>query len=209
MLLFLQHLFNSYLKEFNTSCFITFDTINYTLSSQFKSRIGVEVYYFDNDEFKTVHCYNLKDEILNQIYTTPEALQMFHNNWDNIKKDDPLIDTNFIVPLYIYSQCQLDKFFEYFIQKYELVNIFTKYDTNQEVMPERWKKVLPQLNYEFQRLNKIYSDSLKDNLTKQLRESLMITYQFHDWYINDKSKEKLDYYMERFIAKINFPYTLS
>ena len=207
MIYFLQRLFSYYLKEFNSSAIVTFDTINYSLSSMYKARVGVDVYKLNNNDLNIYHSYQLNDDILKEIYTTPDSLALFHQNWDNVKKEQPLTDTSFLIPLYIYSQLQLDRFFEYFIDKYDVIGIFTQYDNSSDNIRTRWSKVERQLATQFQRFGNTY-ESLTPSFVKQILESLKITYQFHDWYIRDKSKASLDNYMDLFIKKVGFPFDL-
>lgn len=218
IIFFLQHLFNSYLKVINQTCIITYDTINYSLSSMYKTRVGVDVYYFENDEFNTVHSYDLNDNILKQIYTTDDSLIKFHENWDNIKADLPLNDTSFLIPTYIYSQIQLDKFFEYFVLKYDLVQIFRSKDEVIEVSRDgtagttrsvKIGKIKSQLKTEFSRFNR-YSESLTRNFTKSLMNSMDEIFKFHYSFIyNNMDKQQLDKDMEHFIKSVGFPFDLN
>lgn len=210
MIFFLQALFTDYLKTVNQTCIITYDTINYTISSMFKTRVGVEVYYFDeNKKFNTVHSYELEDNILSKIYTTDESLKNFHLNWDQIKKDEPLIDTSFLVPTYVYSQLQLDKFFEYFIAEYDLVNVFKGFDSSNLNQASRWKRVCKKLEYQFSRF-KPYSSTLTSNFNRTVLKSMEYSLQFHTDFINNpRDKALLDFNMKLFINKINFPFDLA
>ncbi len=218
IIFFLQHLFNSYLKIVNQTCIITYDTINYSLSSMYKTRVGVDTYYFKDNEFNTVHSYDLTDDILKQIYTTDDSLLKFHENWDNIKADLPLNDTSFLIPTYIFSQIQLDKFFEYFVLKYELVQIFRSKDEVIEVSRDgtvgttrevKIRKIKSQLKTEFSRFNK-YSKTLTINFTKSLMNSMDEIFKFHYSFIyNNMDKQQLDKDMEHFIKSVGFPFDLN
>lgn len=201
ILFFLQELFNDYLKLVDQKCKITFDTINYSISSMYKTRVGVDIYLNNHPNLNVIHSYELTDEVLSKIYTTSESLNGFHGNWDNIKNEESLNDTSFLIPAYIYSQLQLDQYFEDSIKINNLIEIFRSRDLIQEKPAERWGK----LKWQFiKHLNFLTTD-----FSKSVLVSLSYILSFHYWVIyDDLNKEKLDTLMYTFIKKVNFPFDL-
>jgi len=201
ILFFLQELFNDYLELVGQTCKITFDTINYSISSMYKTRIGVDIYINESSNLNVIHSYELTDDILSKIYTTPESLNCFHSNWDNIKNNESLNDTSFLIPAYIYSQLQLDQYFEDTIKNNKLIEIFRSRDSVQETPINKWEK----LKWQFIK----YLDFLTPSFSKFVLVSLSYILTFHYWVIYDNlNKEKLDILMYEFIKKINFPFDL-
>jgi hypothetical protein len=202
IMFFIQHLFTYYLKEYNQTCIITYDTINYSISSMFKTRVGVDVHYFeDNGDFRIVHSYELNNEILSRIYTTELSLKKFHENWDTIKNDELLIDTSFLIPTYVYSQLQLDKFYEQFIIKTGLVDLFNVPEQNGNVAYQKFinhaKPILTECKF------------FNSNFTNSVITSFQEIYQFHYTFTNSgPNKDKLDLLMGNFIQKVKFPFEL-
>jgi hypothetical protein len=201
ILFFLQELFNNYLKLVNQTCIITFDTINYSLSSMYKTRVGVDVYINEYPNLHVYHCYELTDVILSKIYTSDNSLKSFHDNWDTIKKDEPLKDTSFLIPTYIYSQLQLDNYFEQVIKSKNLIDIFRSRDHISESEIDKLKKLKWELSS--------HLNFLTPNFKKTVLKSIQLILAFHGLVIyKGFDKKYLDDLMFKFISKINFPFDL-
>jgi len=203
ILFFLQELFTDYLKVVNQTCVITFDTVNYSLSSMYKARVGIDIYQNpENDTLRVIHSHELTEEILFKIYTTPESLELFYNNWNNSKGDDLLTDTSFLIPAYIYSQVELDKYFHYIIKSKELIRRFRRRDNLNENNKFKTVEVIRQLSP--------YLNFLTSNFKKSIQSSLSIIYSFHNNAINGFNKKVLDEQMKDFIVNyVKFPFDLN
>ena len=196
MLQFMIELFNAY----GVKTYLTYDTINYTLSSMYKSKVGMDYYNLDNNKLKVFHSHDLSDDILSQIYKTESCLKSYHHNLERIDDGVPLTDTTFLVPLNISSQLNLDEFFKLFIADHNLVELFLSCKNYNEFK-----------NKSNPIINSLQSyPTLTSNLITQIRESLRVIWIFNQWYQKDKTdKNKLNDLMYQFIGKINFPFDLS
>ena len=207
IMFFLQNLFSDYLKIVNQTCIITYDTINYSITSMFKTRVGVDVHELDGSKLNTIHSYELDDSIFSKIYTTADSLDKFHNNWKKIKSNQPLNDTSFLIPTYVYSQIQLDSFFNQFIKNQQLVDVFRSGDTIAEDSLSGWERLNPKLKgaISANRNPEIFTNIFK----KGVSSSFNRIFKFHQWFIyRNRDKSKLDELIYEFIKDVNFPFDL-
>jgi hypothetical protein len=196
---FFIKLINRYLKPYCQRGFVTYDSVNYTLSALYKARVGLEYYKIENGNLKVYHSHDLSNEILKEIYQTDNCLNSYLDNVKRIDNNDKLTDTTFLVPLNISSQLNLDQFFDDLIDKHGLVDIFLTANCYNSFK----NKSAPIIN------SLSFYPTLTNNLVGQIEKSLRIIYIFDQWYRNDRgNKLKLMTLMNNFITKINFPFDL-
>lgn len=197
-MMFLNELFDHYLKEYNTECLITYDTVNYFVTSQYRARDQLQFFDYDSSNCEMTELTSMSDipeRLLQEVYTSDSLMQHWNENVALIKNKAKLKDVNFAVPLYVDSQIKLDQFFKDFIRKFQLIEIFvSSKDFNQ--LRSRLNPLLqiPQ-KYSF----------LTSQFTKQMLENMRICFAFHYWYTKKRDSETLEMMMSRFISKINFP----
>jgi hypothetical protein len=200
IIMFLIKLSTRYLKPLNQQSFVTYDSVNYTLSALYKSRVGLEYYNIENDNLKVYHSHDLSSDILNQIYKTEPCLASYLDNIKRIDNGNQLTDVTFLVPLNISSQLNLDTFFSTFIEKYNLVDILLS-SKNYNEFKNKSNPIIRSLSS---------FPTLTNSLIGQIKESLRIIYIFDQWYRTDfTDKSKLMILMDQFITKINFPFDLT
>jgi hypothetical protein len=211
IIILMNKLISKTLQEFNQTSYITYDSVNYTLSALYKAKVGMEYYDFNNNEL-TVDAFNVKwshslsDEKLKSIYVTDECLNSYLENMKRIKKNDKLTDVTFLVPLNISSQLNLDAYFDYFIDHHKLVDII--HDFKKPPTIANIDQLNRRLTYFLTGLT--YHDTLTINLVKQITNSIGMLYSFHYNFVNNMGdKEKMMKMMNSFISNhIKFPLDL-
>jgi hypothetical protein len=201
MLFFLEKLFNKYLANYNQTCIITYDSVNYSITALYKAQTGFPCYNMENDlqEYDTIH--DIPSYVIDQIYKTPEARAIFDENIALAKSNARLTNLNYLTNVNIYGQLQLDHFFEFLIDKHDLVQLVFNSDGNYNLFKNQTDYILNSWSNKYKCISNTH--------IKQIRKSLKFTYAFHNWLLKDQSKTGLDKHMETFIKKINFRYTLS
>jgi len=194
---FLQNLFES-LDEVDHSK-ITFDTINYLISAQFKCRADHKYCRLNNNEI--IHYKNLTDLDREELkYVYPESvISDVNSELDIIKgKNGNVKDVSFSVPLYAFSQLQIDELFLKLIDEYDMVNIF-KSAKNTRILTNQFNAIINSIHSK-------YAFLLGAQFTRKLLLNIQLCYAFYSaWYIKDRTDAKMDELMVAFIKKINFP----
>lgn len=202
----LEKLFQKYSKNvFKIN--ITYDSINYMRTAQLKCR-ALDIFSFNNNTLE--HYPNIQsvpDYIIQNIYYNSEYYKAIQEELNIIKNNKNRLDNiDCFTPLNIYSNINLDQFFGYIIDKYEIINaFFTATD---------FQHFLRLTNPIISNLSIIYPKIFTSRLTTCIKENLRITYIFHKFFINRPSNEtkmyeKLDELILQFIAKIAFPFDLT
>ena len=202
ILYFIEELFSTYLSKYNQSCEMSYDSINYTITSLFKAQIGFPIQYLneiDLEEYDTI--FNIPDHVIDKVYSTNDSRKIFDENLSAAKSKKRLNNLNYLVNLNTFSQLELDKFFIFIIRKYKLVEMMIESAGNYSHFKNNSDRVLHLLPTKYK--------CLSNQHCKQIQNSLKYIYAFHYWYIVDKSKVKFDELMGLFIKKVNFRYTLS
>lgn len=196
VLYLLQDLFSCYLKQ---EVRITFDTINYFLTAQYKARDNFYFFDFQQNKIQIYKSFfKIPQQIIENIYTTDTLKENFNLNLNHIKNNKKLDNINFVSPLYLKSELNYDLFLKYLIKKYNIIeSIFEA--KNQKHFLNLLKSFLLTLKFTY----KFTSDSINS-----IQTSLKMIYIFHQWFQNDRDEAKLENYIYKFIQKINFPFDL-
>lgn len=208
IMFFMQQLFTEYyLSKVNQTCIITYDTINYSISSMFKSRVGIDIYYFDNNgDLQIEHSHTMKDDLISKIYTTDESIVKFKENCKKVKDASLLNDTSFLIPAYVYSQLNLDKFFKEFINKYNLIELFNDGNFYEDLTDGEKSQRMLNFIIPIIKANKNFTG----NFISSVKSSLFRIFFFHmDFIRNPQDKVQLDVQMTKFIDKVKFPFELA
>ena len=201
-LYFIEELFSAYLFKHNQSCEMSYDSINYTITSLFKAQVGFPVQYLnenDLEEYDTI--FSIPDYVIDKIYSTNDSRIIFDENLAAAKSKKRLNNLNYLVNLNTFSQLELDKFFIFIIRKYKLVEMMIDSNCNYNQFKNNSNFILNSLPAKYK--------CISNQHIKQIQNSLKYIFAFHNWYIKDQSKAKFDELMELFIKKINFRYSLS
>jgi hypothetical protein len=196
----LEKLFNSYLKEYNTYCHFTYDSINPMRTAQLKAR-NLDIFVFYNNEINTYTLHkDLPDSVLKFIY--------HHNSYndvkleiDNLNNDSKLNNIQAFVPSVIFSTTQLDKFFEHVVDKYELVNMFNK-STNFFNIKNLFGSIINTIKF-------TQPNIFTQKFITCMNENFKYVYTFHSWFKNKfNDKDELERLVYKTIENINFPFNL-
>jgi len=200
-IIFLEKLFST--LDGVDHCKLTYDSINFLITSQFK--IKAEHKYCRLDGTNIVHYRNLNDldrDELKYVYPSDvipsiaDELDIIKNKTGNVK------DVSFAVPLYAYSQLQIDQLFADIIDEYNMIDLF-KTTKNSKTLMNQFTAIINSIHAK-------YAFLLGAQFTKKLLRNIQLCYAFYSaWYVNDRSDAKMDELMRAFIKKINFPCDLT
>lgn len=188
-LIFLEKLFEYYLNR--QDLHITYDSVNYMRTAQLRSR-DLDIYHFNGksiDIYKHIQC---PDFIYKEVYPN-EHYNKILQEIENVKTKSKMNDVGAFVPLNIYSNVQLDKFFEYIINKYEMLDRFLKGN----------------LQAVFLTLNTNHGNIFTSRRIESLKSNFRKTWKFHQWFLKSKKYDTFNNLMYEFIKDINFPASLT
>lgn len=199
---FLERMFQRYRTELagEASCaqqmFLTYDSVNYMRTAQLKCKELI-IYDFNGTGLTThPNIQTLPDNILRDIYNDEYDDMMV--DMTNLKAGNRLDNIDTFTAANVYSHKNLDAFFEYIINKYDLVNEFFN-ATNWETLSKKLTVILLTLKANDPTI-------FNPKMIKCITENLRLTYIFHHWYQNDRSEKKLNELVNAFINKIGFPF---
>ena len=191
LITFMEKLFAKYLEGFSTPNF-TYDSINYIRQSQKLKTL--KVFIFENETIISKDSLEIDENIINEIYFSPQLLKGIRQEIENRKAGDPLQNINAFAPFSVYSNLQLDKFFEYIIDSGEMIDIF--YNCT----------ILQQVEMEFtiilKNLGKQYPGIFTRQTINSIKKGLQICIEFHKWFKNKKDLASLNNLIFAFINLI-------
>lgn len=192
----LERLFQHYLNGSARTDF-TYDSINYTKSSLYQAR-DPKVFDFKNSKlsfYKTIHL--LPDDIVEQVYFTPELKQGFLSSREVLWQGENLTDTSVFVPLNTYSNLMLDKYCDYLIGKYHFIDILTSTDLK--------TKAIKQVNNALFELEQHNALVFSTNFFIELKNDFDMIFDLHQLYAHGKDRDELDKYTRKVVVeKIRF-----
>ena len=196
---FLEKLFNRYMGDHRKAA-LTYDSINYSRTAQLKMRY-LEIYAFDDHELSVFRDIpSVPDDILKSVYPA----KLFDSIQEEISKIEGLYrvnDSNAFAPLNIFSNNEIDRYFEYIIDQYELIDLLINHK-NAINFKNR-------IRYVFDDLMGKHPYLFTPHLVQSIKKNLDITLDFHHWYVNKRDYKTLNRKIYRFIEKINFPRVLT
>jgi len=193
-IIILEKLFKYYLQHDNI--LLTYDSINYFRTAELKIK-NLEIFYISGEDIiKFDKIWDVPLEVLKLVYTDDIFFSNMLEELERLKTSTNLLNIDTFVPLNVFSNLQIDKFFEMVINKYNIMDLFLSINYDQ---------FNRKLNLILLNLNSKYPFLFTSKLIKCISENLRITYIFHLWWIKDRTKLKLDRLINDFINKINFP----
>jgi hypothetical protein len=196
---FLEKLFNRYMGDHRKAA-LTYDSINYSRTAQLKMRY-LEIYAFDDNELRVFRDIpSVPDDILKSVYPA----KLFDSIQEEISKIEGLYrvnDSNAFAPLNIFSNNEIDRYFEYIIDQYELIDLLINHK-NAINFKNR-------IRYVFDELSDLHPYLFTPHLVQSIKKNLDITLDFHHWYAHKRDYKTLNRKIYRFIEKINFPTILT
>ena len=200
---FLEQLFNSYLVNFNQHCEMTYDSVNYGLTALYKAQVGFPCYNLNLDLEEYDNIFDVPNNIIDKIYRTDISKNIFQENLALAKANKRLTNLNYLLNLNVYSQLQLDRFFEYIIEKHKLIDLllYSHEYQNYKYFKSNSDFILFNLPAKYKAISNLH--------IKQIQKSLRYIFAFHDWVVKDQTKTQLDKLISQFITNIDFKYSLS
>jgi hypothetical protein len=190
-----QHYFNS--EQNAPEVKITYDTINYERTSQLRVR-DLEIFQFREDHlYEYENITKVSDDIINQIYHTDTLNIAVKKEIENLKSNQKLNNISAFAPLNIYSNLEIDKYFNYIVDNYNIIDKILNTNSSTS-FDNKLKSILGSLNT-------INPTIFTPRFISSTKKNLLLIYKFNHWYTNDKSFKTLDNMMKQFIKLINFP----
>lgn len=221
----LEKLFNKLLKEYDSKVEFTYDSINYIRTSQLKFKT-LPVFNFNGS---TITKYNnasfVPDDILKKIYydelTTIKAqypkvtavrrtsVTLNVNKFEYIKSEIfrclynkfRLRDASAFGALNIYSNTQLDNLFEYVVDKYNVLDA-VRLNPNTSLQTKAISDFTTSLKTDNRK--GYYGSVFTSHLINFIERDLLLMSKMHDWWVNDRSEDKLEQFIQDRIKQINF-----
>ena len=191
----LDGLFGRYLQG-ESQAVTTYDSINPLQST----RVGKDIplFEFTGTELKIYN--NLIDApagILEHVYVEPELISFVQDEIGRRRAGGKLKNVSTLGPLNIYSHRQVNHFFEYVVAAHGLAEVFF----------QEWSltKINGHIAGVLGTLAKSYPALFTASLCDSIMRNVAITYEFHRWFIDDRSRVGLDRLLQANIRKIRFP----
>ena len=191
---FFQRLFSIYLQK---EIKFTYDSVQFFTGSMYlKNTVDPDIekkvrklIKFSHERFESV--YQTQDE--KDIYE--ENLKLF--SMKTYKNQANLSNVHFIAPLYIRINLEMDDAMEKFIIDNELVEYFIKFSNSGGV--STFKLMFEDKISDL--ITSIYGES--KHIEKRINGSFDVIYEFHNLWVNKRSKNGLDQLMDKFISAVN------
>ena len=191
----LDGLFARYL-EGEAQAVTTYDSINPLQVTRAKT--DIPLFEFTGSGLTVYN--NLTDApagILDHVYGEPELIGHVQEEIARRQSGARLQQASSLGPLNIYSHRQVNHFFEYVVAAHGLAEVFF----------EEWS--LTKINGHFRHVLGALAKSYPALFTKHICGAIMrnvaITYEFHRWYVDDRSRAGLESLILSNIRKIGFP----
>lgn len=191
----LDRLFVRYLDG-ETQILTTYDSVNPMHSARLDT--ALKLFEFEGDGIRVYN--NLVDapaRIIEHVYRDKGLITFVQEEISRRQGGDRLQNASSLGPLNIFSHRQVDQYFEYVVGAHGLAEVFF----------QEWS--LTKINGYFETalsgLAKQCPVLFTAHLRKAIMENVAITYQFHRWFIDDRSRAGLDRLILSNIRKIKFP----
>ena len=195
----LDELFARYL-EGEAQAVTTYDSINPLQST----RVGKDIPLFEFTGHGLSIYDNLVDapaHILEQVYGDPILIGFVQEEIARRRAGQLLENADSLGPLNIHSHREVNRFFEYVVATHGLAEIFF----------QEWS--LTKINGHFSSMLDALGKANPPLFTKHIRDAIMrnvaITFEFHQWFVDDRSRAGLETLIQGNIRKIGFPSDLS
>lgn len=191
----LDALFSRYLDGVS-GVFTSYDSINFSHTARLKKNLSL--YNLEGSELvRYSNVAEVPRSLLIFLYGEGQILQFIDDEINRRKHGQLLSMAGSFAPLNIYSNRQIDLYFERFIADNELADLFFKHTS------------LTAINY--------FARMILDNATRAAPwiftphvvrcaiDSIEKIYRFHSWFIISRKRDKLEEEMSSFIKAIGFP----
>lgn len=192
---FLEKLFSCYLQS-PGKVVMSYDSIN----PKHSAMMNAQKPFFHFAE-ENISCFtgitDIPKQIIEGIYTDVDYVHEEIGRYMEFEKK--LQNAATFTPLRVYSNLCLDRFFEWIIDHYELVEMMEStsittlmgnFSTITKDMAKKWPQVFTR------------------QVCTAMQNNMRITHKYHRWFITKRDHETLDEDMRSFIKMINYPHRL-
>jgi len=191
----LEKLFSHYLGDSITVKF-SYDSAYFANSA--RKNTALPVYASDGD---SMLCYetalSVPQNILNCVYNRSDLYHYILDEIDLRRQDNKIQNSSSFGPLNIYSNMNIDRYFERLVDEYDLVGLIVK-NKSMTVVKSKLQSILADLN---QNLPQLFTRHIQG----AIEENIKITHKFHKWFVDSKGFDDLDELIKLFIMRIGFP----
>jgi len=192
---FLEKLFQSYLSGV-ADVVTSYDSINPIHTVRMNA--DVPLYTISGGKFmKYSSLLDAPEEVLRSVAVDDEHVQMILLEMDRRRNGIRLENSAAFSPLNVYSNLQLDKFFDMIIDKYDLTD-----EVDKATSPTNLNGRLTRI---FDDIEKKYPKSFSLHMMRTIFLTLERTWYWHKWFVNKRDEATLDLYMDQTIRDIGFP----
>jgi hypothetical protein len=174
----------------------TYDSINYVQGARMRKDFPVYEFTDDNELIVYDSVSQVPQDLMKKIYRDNLVRDYIYDEIERRKSGKRLESTNSFIALNIYSNLCLDRFFEYLIDKYEMVDKLLNANST-AVVEGKFKLINSELK-------KAHPTLFRKEMMINLIENMEYTWTYCDWFKNDRSDVSLDYYINRLIECIGF-----
>jgi hypothetical protein len=191
----LEQLFQDYLGAL-AKVEMSYDSINYSHTVRMnKDQPALD---FVKGE---LHVYEkmtaISESYLKKVYGDERTIEFIDQELARRKHGVNLHDINSLIPINIHSNICLDRLFEHIVKEHCLVDII-KTASSPTTINRRMQSVLKSLANSYPRI-------FTRKMVQSIMENIILTYEFHHWFVGERSSEKLESMMTAFIKMIGFP----
>jgi hypothetical protein len=196
---FLHKLFNEYyLKDRNSKVQITYDTVNYALSGLYKLKEQI-IFIPENGGYISGFAHDLIDKI-HLVIPDKDVLEVIKTDLNCVIAGKNVENTTVTSLLNVLAQTTIDKIIVEELENNHIVELFMSCENFNKFK----NQILPILMNLEKKYPLIFGNRTKKNLL-----NFQYCFAFNDWWLNDRSEEKLESLMEKFIQLINFPFDIN
>ena len=172
----------------------TYDSISYAQRVRKSKNLNI----YDLKEDQNLKCYENIEEVpeylIEKVYSELETIEFIKEEIERRKKGYFLENINSFVALNIYSNLCLDRFFEHIINEYNMVDTLIGANST-AVVEGNFRLINDDLKMRYPVL---FGKEMLINII----ENMEYTWTYCDWFLNDRSDERLDYHARRLIECI-------
>lgn len=188
--LFSYHLNDSITVEFS------YDSVNFAQTARMNK--SLPVYASDgNDLLYYETALTVPQNILNGVYQDSGLYRYIQGEIELRRQGSRINNSSSFGPLNIYSNMNVDRYFERIVVEYDLVELIVK-NKSMTVVTSKLQSILADLNGSLPQL-------FTRHIQGAIEENIRITHKFNTWFVDRHDYDGLDELIKLFIMRIGFP----
>lgn len=191
----LEGLFRHYLADGST-VETTYDSINFSHTARMNQ--DLPLFMFEADRFVTLDSLtDAPSRVLSEVYRNTHLIEFVKSEIERRNNQEHLERADTFAPLNIYSNRQLDLFFELTVQEKGIVDLVIQ-EASLTRLKQAMKSILEDLTNSHPRV-------FTKHMCGAVLKNVEITYEFHRWFMSSRKRIQLEELVLRFIRSIRFP----